>query len=111
MTTAASVYKSPAAHQTMMDFYDSRLAKWPIPYETRFVETRHGRTHVIVCGQADAPPLMIFHGWGANASAIYLEYDLVRLGQSFRLYLPDTIGQTGRSAPNRPVKDGPAYSE
>jgi pimeloyl-ACP methyl ester carboxylesterase len=111
MPDSAILYKSLAAHQAMMNHYDKDMARWPIPYETRFVETRHGRTHVIVCGRADAPPLLIFHGWGSNASATYTEYDLVRLGEVFRVYMPDTIGQTGRSDPQRPSTDGPAYSE
>lgn len=111
MATPEQLYKSPDHYRAMMDQYDRSIARWPIPYETQFVETRHGRTHVIVCGRADAPPLMIFHGWAANASALYTEYDLKRLGEVFRLYLPDTIGQTGRSDPRRPSKDGPAYSE
>jgi pimeloyl-ACP methyl ester carboxylesterase len=111
MASAESLYKSPAAYRQMMAHYDTSLAAWPVPYETQYVETRHGRTHVIICGRADAPPLMMFHGWAANASAAYGEYDIKRLGESFRLYLPDTIGQTGRSDPQRPSKDGPAYSE
>jgi pimeloyl-ACP methyl ester carboxylesterase len=111
MPDESQIYKSPDGYHKMMAHYDTRLAAWPIPYETQSVETRHGRTHVIVCGREDAPPLMIFHGWAANASAAYLEYDLKRLGESFRIYLPDTIGQTGRSAPQRPSTAGPGYGE
>ena len=45
-----SIYKSPAAEQAVMAFYDSTLARWPVPYETQAIPTRHGDTFVIASG-------------------------------------------------------------
>ncbi|MBC7813187.1 MAG: alpha/beta hydrolase, partial [Burkholderiales bacterium] len=62
-------------------------------------------------GPEHLPPLVFFHGWGGNAAATCFELDLLLLTQHFRIYSPDTIGQSGRSAPNRPPTTGDAYGE
>ncbi len=105
------LYKSQAGYEAVMALYDEALRRWPVSYEARYVDTRHGKTHVLIAGREDAPLLVIFHGWGGSSPGAFLEYDLPTLASRFRLYLPDTIGQSGRSAPARPPTDGPAYGE
>lgn len=105
------LYRSAAGHAAMKAGYDGALRDWPVPYESRYIETRHGATHVIVMGREDAPPLLFFHGWNGSACSTPDELDLPALTQHYRLYAPDTIGQSGRSAPNRPSVKGDAYAE
>jgi pimeloyl-ACP methyl ester carboxylesterase len=105
------LYKSPASYATMMARYDADLEAWPVPYESRYVETRHGRTHLLIAGEKRLPPLVYFHGWGGNATLAAGDLDLPALTRQYRVYAPDTIGQFGRSAPTRPAADGPAYGE
>jgi pimeloyl-ACP methyl ester carboxylesterase len=107
--TAASLYKTEAGRQQIMAFYDAALNRWPVPQETRYVETPHGSTFVITCGKADAPPLVLLHGAGAN-SATWLA-DVEAYSQHFRVYLVDLIGEAGKSAPNRPSWEGAAFAE
>ena len=105
------LYNSPAGYATMMAHYETMLARWPVAPMSHYVETRHGTTHVLSVGPDDAPALFIFHGWSGNASTTYQEYDLRQLTQQYRIFCPDTIGQSGRSAPNKPMTSGPAYGE
>lgn len=105
------LYKSQIGYEAVMALYDEALRRWTVPYTLRCVETRHGSTHVLIAGREDAPPLFIFHGWGGSSAGACQEYDLSALANRFRLYFPDTIGQTGRSAPNRPPTTGPSYGE
>ena len=39
----------------LMAIYDDVLKRWPVPYETFFVKTRYGKTHVIASGEPGAP--------------------------------------------------------
>jgi pimeloyl-ACP methyl ester carboxylesterase len=104
-----SIYKSPAGESAVMVFYDSVLARWPIPYETQMIPTRHGNTFVIVCGKVFAPPLVLLHGAGTN-SFIWVG-DVVEYSQKYRLCLIDLLGEPGKSAPNRPDWGSAAYAE
>jgi pimeloyl-ACP methyl ester carboxylesterase len=105
------LYKSAAGHAILSAAYDEALRRWPVPCESPYVDTRHGKTHVLVAGREDAPPLFFFHGWNGSACGVDDELDLAIITQHFRLYAPDTIGQSGRSAPNRPSGKGDAYGE
>jgi pimeloyl-ACP methyl ester carboxylesterase len=63
-----SIYKSPGGENAVMAQYDSALARWPIPYESRTLPTRHGNTFVIGCGETSVPPLVLLHGAGTNST-------------------------------------------
>lgn len=94
-----SQYKSEKARDEAFASHDSILSRWPVPYETHFVETGLGRTHLMNYGPADAPPLVLIHGHGTNATMWYpLANTLV---DHYRVYAPDTIGDMGKSAGTR----------
>lgn len=105
------VYYSAASCRRMLAHYDRTLQNWSVPYEERLINTRYGVTHVVTAGAPDLPPLLLFHGWGANAAMLHDAYNLPLLTHAFRVICPDTIGQSGRSAPTRPPTDTPAYGE
>ncbi len=109
---AQSIYKSPAGERAIMAWYDSALARWPVPYETFNVPTRLGDTFVLASGasgkESDAP-LILLHGAGTN-SAMWAG-DIATYSRQYRVYAVDLLGEPGKSAPNRPAWDGPAYAE
>ena len=108
--TSQSIYKSPAGERAVMAVYDRVLADyWPAPYRTSTLPTRHGDTFVIACGDETAPALVLLHGAGSN-SAIWAG-DVVEYSRHFRVYAVDLPGEPGKSAPNRPAWDSPAYAE
>jgi pimeloyl-ACP methyl ester carboxylesterase len=92
-----------------MALYDAALARWPVPYETLTIPTRYGDTFVVACGEPTAPPLILLHGAGTN-SAIWIG-DVGAFSRQYRVYAIDLIGEAGKSAPNRPDWNGPAYTE
>lgn len=104
-----SIYKSAAGRQAIMDRYDEALANWALPYETKQIPTRHGETFVIASGDPGAPPLILLHGAGTN-SAIWAG-DVGEYGRFYRVYAVDLPGEPGKSSPNRPPWDGPAFTE
>lgn len=94
-------YRSESARAEAAASYDGILARWPVPHATRFVETSYGATHVIVCGPAEARPLVMLHGLGTNATSWFKV--VPPLAARYRVYLVDTIGDLGKSAGTRPA--------
>jgi pimeloyl-ACP methyl ester carboxylesterase len=90
-----SIYYTPEDEAKLMDMYDARLEAWPVPYETRYVDTEYGSVHVIISGPDDAPPLLLLHASGV-AGVSWLE-NIEELNEYYRTYAIDTIGDVGRS--------------
>lgn len=89
-------YKTEKARHKAFASHDFILSQWPVPYETSFVETDFGPTHLMAYGPPDAPPLVLIHGHGTNATMWYpIASALV---DHYRVYAPDTIGDLGKSA-------------
>lgn len=104
-----TVFKDEKAELAFMSAYDRVLESWPVPYESRFVPTTYGKTHVLVTGPEDAEPLVLMHGkngtaamWGANIAA---------LSSAHRVYSVDAIGDVGKSNATRVFSDRAGLAE
>ncbi|WP_258171899.1 alpha/beta fold hydrolase [Burkholderia contaminans] len=73
------------------------------------MQTRHGTTHVIACGPAHAPPVVLIHG--AQTTAASWQHYAGEWSKHFRLYAIDVIGEAGPSAPSRPPFASDAYAQ
>jgi len=96
-------FKSAAGEAVIRKSYDEILSAWPVTAESTMVSTPFGDTHVLVAGPPGAPPLVLFHGVGDDAAAMWL-YNIKELSARYRCYAVDTLGGPGRSAP------GPGYA-
>ncbi len=90
-----SIYKNPEIKAGPMAIYDTRMEEWPVPYESRYLDTEFGKVHVIISGPEDAPPIFLLHA-SAMASWSWL-YNIEGLNRHYRTYAVDTIGDAGRS--------------
>ncbi len=93
------VYRNAAAQRNILNTYDKLLAMWDLEKEERDISTTYGTTHVIVCGNEDKPPLVLFHGVGDDSALMWL-YNAKALARHFSIYAIDTIGGPGKSCPN-----------
>lgn len=93
-------YRSERGRELAARSYDAILARWPVPYRAGFVETRFGLTHVVSCGPERAPPLVLLHGLGTNATSWFKL--MPALSTRHRVHAIDTIGDYGKSAGTRP---------
>jgi len=109
MMNAAHVYRTDAGYRAMMAWYDACLTHLPVPCEALTVPTRYGETHLLACGDGDAPPVLLLHGTEGNA--LSWRYQFPALAARFRVYALDIIGSAGRSAPTRPAYGGAGYAE
>ncbi|MBF6331750.1 alpha/beta fold hydrolase [Nocardia transvalensis] len=104
----SAIYKSEAGEQEVLGRYRELLREWPVPAEQLRVPTREGETFVLVSGPADAPPLVLLHGSGANTTT--WRGDIAALAQRFRTYAVDLVGEPGLSAPSRPALNSEAVA-
>lgn len=105
----STMFKNAEARQVIAGAYERFRANIPRSTESRSVTTRHGDTHVLVAGPEGAPPLVLVHG--ALASSAHATAELGPLLERHRVYAPDVIGQSVKSADARVALDGPAYGE
>jgi pimeloyl-ACP methyl ester carboxylesterase len=103
------LYKSSEGYQEVMDHYQTALQGLMVPYETRYVDSSYGPTHVVICGREDGYPIVLWHGQNANVTSWF--HWLPALSTTYHVYMIDVIGGMGRSAPCRPSKKGLAYGQ
>jgi pimeloyl-ACP methyl ester carboxylesterase len=104
----SGIYKSAAGARAVAERYHEFLSRWPVANQQLRIPTCQGETFVIACGPEDAPPLLLFHGSGANA-AMWIG-DVAVWSAKFRVYAVDMIGEPGFSAPSRPLLASDAYA-
>jgi len=104
-----AVYRSEAGRHAIEECYDDAVAALPVDVTERTVETRHGDTHVLLAGDAAAPPVFVFHGGNATNPMTLSWY--AALADEYRLIAPDTVGQPGKSAETDLDPRGEDYGE
>ncbi|GGQ34566.1 alpha/beta fold hydrolase [Streptosporangium pseudovulgare] len=104
----SAIYRSEAGANEIRRRYRKALDDWPVPAEQVRVPTRHGKTFVVVSGPQDAPPVVLLHGAGANATM--WRDDVTTWARRFRTCAVDLIGEPGLSAPSRPPLDSDAHA-
>ncbi len=91
-------YKSEDGYNAIMSWYESALESVEVPLKSQYVETRFGRTHMLVCGPEDAPALFLLPGVAGCAPLWRRQF--AKFSEHFRVYAVDVIGQPGRSEAN-----------
>ncbi len=96
-------YRSAADEAAVHALYDEARAALPFATTERTVETRLGRTHLLVAGPEGAPDVVMLQG-GNVVSPLTLAW-LASIVDRARIWAPDTLGQPGRSEGVRPVRN------
>jgi 2-hydroxy-6-oxonona-2,4-dienedioate hydrolase len=99
-----TIYAHPQARDSLTAGVERFRALLRVPTSSREVDTRYGRTHVLVAGPEDAPPLVVFHG--AMASSAHVLSEMQPMLEKFRVYAPDILGHSPLSADARPPMTG-----
>jgi pimeloyl-ACP methyl ester carboxylesterase len=93
-----NLYKSAEGFQAIMNWYNDIVADIDIDVESKYVETRFGRTHMLACGDEAAPPLFLLPGIAGCAPLWRRQFS--DFAKSHRVYALDMVGQPGKSDTN-----------
>lgn len=92
-----SIFRTAEGYKAFQRWYDQSLETLQVPFDSQTVDTPFGRTHMLVLGPQDAPPLVMVQGYGGSAPLWHKQFpDLI---DHFRIYALDTVGMPGRSDP------------
>lgn len=92
-----------------LDSYQNSLKLWPVDYNAYFVETSHGKTHLIESGQKDAPPLVLLHG--AQMSSTMWYANILAWSKHYRVFAIDILGDKNKSIPEKSFTDRASYAK
>lgn len=90
-----SIYRNSTIFERMMEIYEEKLTHWGTPYESIYVDTTYGKTHVIVSGSMDKPFLILLPGLAVTAAM--WQPNIAAFSQHFRCYAVDVVGDYGKS--------------
>jgi len=89
------IFRSDEAKERYLGLYDLMAGGWPIPSESKMVETSYGPTFVRIGGREGAPPVLLLPGAGVT-SLMWIP-NIGVLSEHFRTYAVDNICDFGRS--------------
>ncbi|TWT14591.1 alpha/beta fold hydrolase [Planomicrobium sp. CPCC 101079] len=104
-----SIYKSDEGKIKLLNYYETYLDTFSVDFDREYVDTRHGRTHVLVTGPAAGKPIFIFQG-GNCINPMTLSW-FSGLLEDYRVYAPDTVGHPGYSEESRISAADQSFSE
>lgn len=107
MSEYLSVFRNKLGEELILEAYDNLLNYWTVPYEDIFLDTKLGRTHIIVSGPTNFPPLILIHAFFASAGSWY--QNAKSLSKSYRVYAVDIIGDPNKSKPFKPISQTSWY--
>jgi pimeloyl-ACP methyl ester carboxylesterase len=94
------LYRSEEGFNAIMSWYEDTRSSIEIPVDSLYVDTRFGRTHMLVAGPAGAEPVLLIPGVAGCAPLWRRQFPA--LSRHFRVYALDIPGQPGHSEPNPP---------
>ncbi|MEL7120359.1 MAG: alpha/beta hydrolase [Bacteroidota bacterium] len=95
----AALFKSEIGKKEVLELYDQKLAELSIPYESFYIETSFGKTHIISTGDSSNPPLVLVHGSNGCAPVGLECYPNLR--SKYQVFAIDVLAQPNKSAENR----------
>jgi pimeloyl-ACP methyl ester carboxylesterase len=102
MSKYLSVFRSEPGEKLIIEAYDNVMNDWAVPYEDLYLDTKLGKTHIIVSGPGDARPLILIHAFYASAASWYK--NVRDLSAGYRIYALDIIGDPNKSKPYKPIR-------
>jgi len=97
--SASTMFVNEEKKATIQGWFEKFRKNIPVATEEAVVETSFGRTHALLAGPQNAPPLVVCHG--ALASSAHVMPELGPLLRTRRVVALDVIGQSSQSEDRR----------
>ncbi len=103
MTTQSTELRTPSSYpfrseQAKAEYtrvYEEWAKRWPVPFETRLIDTPSAQTFVRISGRPTDPPLVLLSG--ARGTSLMWAPNIAALSAHYRTYALDTITDVGLS--------------
>ncbi|PLX24257.1 MAG: hypothetical protein C0599_02540 [Salinivirgaceae bacterium] len=92
-----SLYESADGEKKSHQSYDKVMELWTVDFQSEYVETDYGKSHVIIAGKKDNPPLVLIPGLFADAT-MWCD-NAGELSKHFRVIALDMPNYGGKSQP------------
>ena len=92
-TSSGTIYRSDEDKTAILAQYGERMGSWPVPYEEKSVETTYGKAVVVICGPADAPPVILLPAYGMTSAS--WAGNVAELSGKYRIYIINSPGEDG----------------
>ncbi len=89
------LFKSEEGKAEIIALYDKKLEELQIQYESKYVDTRFGATHILITGDKKNPPLVIVHGSNGCAPIAIESYP--NLSKKYCVYAVDVMAQPNKT--------------
>lgn len=104
-----SMFRTPEGEARYFAAYEETMKLWPVEVQEIDLPTNFGTTHIHACGPKDAPSLVLIHGQAISSTMWYP--NVSALSEQFRVYVPDILGDMGKSIQTRPFKQPADFGE
>ena len=98
---------SASAKKEYLKMYDEKAKGWPVPSETKMVDTSFGQTFVRISGPAGGRPLVLLSGFGGNSLSWMPQ--IKAWSENYRIYAVDNVFDYGRSVHSRIMESQDDY--
>ncbi|MCB0664053.1 MAG: alpha/beta hydrolase [Saprospiraceae bacterium] len=89
------LFSSEAAKNEILGIYDQKLAELNIEYQSTYLTTKFGNTHILITGNPANPPLLLIHG-SNGCAPIGLEC-YPNLTKKYQVFAIDVLAQPNKS--------------
>jgi pimeloyl-ACP methyl ester carboxylesterase len=89
------LFSSEAAKKEIFGVYDQKLSELNINFQSKYLSTSFGNTHILVTGNPENPPLLLLHG-SNGCAPIGLEC-YPNLTSKFQVFAIDVLAQPNKS--------------
>ncbi|MGY5352209.1 alpha/beta fold hydrolase [Wenyingzhuangia sp. IMCC45533] len=90
-----SYFKSNKAKEQILRLYDEKLSELNGKYQSIYINTSYGVTHVLMDHESIKPPMVLIHG--LNSCAPYMLEQFEFLQSNYKLIIVDVLGQPNKS--------------
>ena len=92
-------FKSQEGKAAILKLYNQKLKELSVNHSEKLLETKFGKTNVLIAGDTNLPSLLLIHGTGGCAPQILDSFP--NLVSKYCVYAVDVLAQPNKSAENR----------
>lgn len=92
-------FKSKEGKEKILELYSQKLNELNIDYSEKLLETKFGKTNLVITGNSNLPPLILIHGTGGCAPLVLESFP--NLSSKYCVYTIDVLAQPNKSDEGR----------